>query len=117
MHLTMEKPGGYAVHLNHIPDGNDCHLLRKIDFFLMPLLIITFMLQYVDKVILNGASQFGIIEDLDLYTVQGYTPGPDPQPVLDLQRYSIATLIFYWGCVTGCLYYHFFSMSMIVNSR
>ncbi|KAJ5460841.1 uncharacterized protein N7458_002393 [Penicillium daleae] len=99
----MEKPGGYAVHLNHIPDGNDCHLLRKIDFFLMPLLIITFMLQYVDKVILNGASQFGIIEDLDLYTVQGYTPGPDPQPVLDLQRYSIATLIFYWGCVTGLL--------------
>ncbi|KUL86839.1 hypothetical protein ZTR_05338 [Talaromyces verruculosus] len=59
------------------------------------------MLQYVDKVILNGASQFGIIEDLDLYTVQGYSPGKDPQPILSLQRYSNATLIFYWGCLAG----------------
>ena len=113
----MEKPRGYAVHLDYTPDGNDRHVLRKMDFFLMPLLIITFMLQYIDKVILNGASQFGIIEDLDLYTVQGHTLSPDPQPILNLHRYSIATLIFYWGCVTGCMCYHFFPMNMIVNSR
>lgn len=113
----MEKAGRYPIHLDHIPDGSDsdgsdCHVRRKIDFFLMPLLIITYMLQYVDKVILNGASQFGIIEDLDLYTVQGYSPGKDPQPILSLQRYSNATLIFYWGCLAGCMYCHFFSVNM-----
>lgn len=100
----MEKPSTHTAHLEHITDVNDCHVLRKLDFFLLPLSILTFMLQYIDKVILNGASQFGIIEDLDLYTVQGYTHGPDPQPILDLQRYSVATLIFYWGCLAGCIY-------------
>jgi hypothetical protein len=111
----METPRRYAVHLIHTPDGGGCDVLRKIDFFLMPVLIIAFMLQHFDKVILNGASPFGIIEDLDLSNAQGYTPGPNPPPILDLQRYSTATLIFYWGCVTGCVYYNFFSMNGIFN--
>ncbi|KAL2830163.1 major facilitator superfamily domain-containing protein [Aspergillus pseudoustus] len=103
LHSRTGKTEAYAVHRDHIPDGTETRVLRKIDFFLMPLLIITFLLQYVDKVILNGASQFGIIEDLELYTVQGYSTGPDPEPILDLHRFSVATLIFYWGCLAGLL--------------
>ena len=76
-------------------------VVRKIDFYLMPLLMITAGLQYLDKILLSGASQFGIIEDLHLYKVAGFNPKTH-QPILDLHRYSNATLIFYWGALTAC---------------
>lgn len=41
--------------------------LRLIDFFLIPLMFVTFALQYMDKSCLTGAAIFGIIEDLDLF--------------------------------------------------
>lgn len=75
-------------------------VLRKIDTWIFLLLVITFMIQYTDKVILNSASQFGIIQDLHLYQVTGTNPVTN-EPVLDLKRYSNATLIFYWGCLAG----------------
>lgn len=74
---------------------------RKIDLYLMPLLIVTFMLQYVDKILLSGAAQFGIIQDLHLYKVAGVNPETQ-EPILNLHRYSNATLIFYWGCLAAC---------------
>ncbi|KAF9895241.1 hypothetical protein FE257_000143 [Aspergillus nanangensis] len=77
-------------------------VLRKIDFFLMPLLMVTFMLQYMDKVILSGAAQFGIIEDLKLYTVIS-PPAGHHDPELNLNRFSNVTLIFYWGCLAGLI--------------
>lgn len=36
-------------------------VIRKVDFYVMPLLMVTAGLQYVDKILLSGASQFGII--------------------------------------------------------
>lgn len=47
---------------------------RKIDVWLMPTIIVTYGLQCIDKVILDGASQFGIVQDLDLYTIVGHDP-------------------------------------------
>jgi hypothetical protein len=80
----------------------DKRVLRKVDFFLMPLLMVTFMLQYMDNVTLNGAAKFGIIQDLDLYKIVGYTSDGALEPILDLSRFSNATLIFYWGCLVSC---------------
>ena len=98
----MSKQQASAAHLEDTSSVADArHVVRKIDLYLMPLLIVTFMLQYVDKTILNGAAQFGIIEDLHLYTVDGYTKTPQPEPILNLNRFSICTLIFYWGCLVG----------------
>lgn len=79
--------------------------MRKIDLYLVPTMMISFALQYTDKVILNAASQYGIIQDLDLYT-------PDVDPItgkttLNLHRYSIATMMFYWGYLAGCMIYCF----------
>lgn len=74
--------------------------LRKIDAWLMPIITVTYGLQYVDKVILNGASQFGIVHDLDLYTIAGHDE-QTKEPILNLHRFSLVTLIFYWGYLAG----------------
>ena len=40
--------------------------LRRIDFVLMPVMFISFALQYMDKSCLSGGILFGILTDLDL---------------------------------------------------
>ena len=72
--------------------------LRRIDLMLMPMMFISFGLEYMDKTCLTGAALFGIVEDLDLYTVAVF----DGKPALDLNKYSYASLIFYWGYLLGC---------------
>ncbi|KAK5327648.1 hypothetical protein LTR20_002851 [Exophiala xenobiotica] len=89
-------------HAEPVDPEQEKRVLRKLDFLLIPLLMLTFMLQYIDKVILNGASQFGIIQDLHLYQVKGVDPETQ-EPILDLKRFSNSTLIFYWGCLAGLL--------------
>lgn len=37
--------------------------LRKVDFRLIPLLFVTYMLNFMDKTILSSASVFGLIDD------------------------------------------------------
>lgn len=44
----------------------DKKLLRKIDLYLLPLLTLSYMLQFLDKQTLNFASIMGMIQDLDL---------------------------------------------------
>lgn len=65
-----------------------------------PIILITYALQYVDKVILNRAAQCGIVQDLHLYEMKGYDPKTHI-PVQDLHRFSLATLIFYWEYLAG----------------
>ncbi|KIW29538.1 uncharacterized protein PV07_05350 [Cladophialophora immunda] len=60
-------------------------LVRKIDLKLMPIMCITYALQYYDKVLLGHAAIYGLIADLNL---QGL-------------RYSNASMIFYCGYIAG----------------
>lgn len=39
-------------------------LVRKIDWILMPMLLVSLGLQYADKAVLGSAAVFGIIRDL-----------------------------------------------------
>ncbi|RSM19572.1 hypothetical protein CDV31_001459 [Fusarium ambrosium] len=57
------------------------HLLRRIDFCLMPLLLVSYTLQFLDKQSLNFSSIMGIIDDLDLVG----------------SRYSWSSSVFYFG--------------------
>jgi len=59
-------------------------LLRKIDLCLLPLLTLSYMLQFLDKQTLNFASVMGMIHDLDLRGSQ----------------YSWSSSIFYIGYLT-----------------
>jgi hypothetical protein len=53
----------------NITPEQDKQCLRRIDLVLMPVMFLTFALQVLDKVCLTSAALFGIIQDLDLYTV------------------------------------------------
>ncbi|CAM1502699.1 Fc.00g074750.m01.CDS01 [Cosmosporella sp. VM-42] len=56
-------------------------VLKKIDRTIIPLLFVTYMLNFMDKIILSSASVFGLIEDNNL---QG-------------QQYSWVSSVFYFG--------------------
>ena len=43
--------------------------LRRIDSVLIPIMFITYALQYMDKACLTGAALFGILTDLNLITM------------------------------------------------
>ncbi|KAK5101135.1 hypothetical protein LTS08_004741 [Lithohypha guttulata] len=61
-------------------------LVRKIDRRLLPLLILTYGLQYYDKAMLSQAAIFGLRRDLSLSTGN---------------RYSMSASIFYLGFICG----------------
>ncbi|KAL3481414.1 major facilitator superfamily domain-containing protein [Aspergillus californicus] len=61
-------------------------LVRKVDWRLLPLLCMTYGLQYYDKAMLSQAALFGLREDLDLLTGN---------------RYAMSAAIFYLGFIVG----------------
>ncbi|KAI0532623.1 putative MFS transporter [Xylaria digitata] len=70
-------------------------VLRKIDLFLMPAMVIGYGLVYYDKAILGSAALFGMTSDLHLSVVD-----PDTGKT-DTSRLSWATSIFYFGQLIG----------------
>ncbi|OAA52936.1 Major facilitator superfamily domain, general substrate transporter [Cordyceps fumosorosea ARSEF 2679] len=78
-------------------------VLRKIDRAIIPLLFITYMLNFMDKVILSSAAVFGLKED----TVSPPSP-PAPRALLISankqhlhgQQYSWVASVFYLGYLT-----------------
>lgn len=72
-------------------------IIRRIDRVLLPIMFISFGLQYMDKALLNSAAQFGIVQDLGLYEIQLV----DKEATLNLDKFSNVTLIFYWGYFVG----------------
>ncbi|KAF2815379.1 MFS general substrate transporter [Mytilinidion resinicola] len=72
-------------------------VLRKIDWFLMPVMVIGYGLVYYDKAILGSAVLFGMTADLKL-SVKNTSVSP---PTTDTSRLSWATSIFYFGQLIG----------------
>jgi len=71
--------------------------VRRIDMILMPILFISYGLQYTDKSILNSAAQFGIVQDLGLYDIVMLNGVPQTS----LSKYSYCVMQFYWGYFIG----------------
>merc|ERR1711939_398856 len=78
--------------------ASERRLLWKIDLLLMPILTITYGLQYYDKALLSSAAVFGILDDLNLRVVVSENP-----LTYSTERYSWATSIFYFGYMAGAL--------------
>lgn len=77
------------LHYNGPPtwsDEEEKTLRRKIDWRLMPILCMTYGLQYYDKAMIGQAALFGLTTDLDLSIGN---------------RYSFASAIFYLGFIAG----------------
>lgn len=53
----------------NVSPEQDRACLRRIDVFLMPVMFLSFALQYMDKACLTGAALFGILSDLDLISL------------------------------------------------
>ncbi|KAJ6441352.1 MFS general substrate transporter [Purpureocillium lavendulum] len=73
--------------------------LRRIDYVMMPVMFITYALQYMDKACLTGSALFGILTDLELIQLDF----SGEKVVIDSSRYSYCSLIFYWGFLAGRL--------------
>ncbi|KAI0144538.1 major facilitator superfamily domain-containing protein [Xylariaceae sp. FL1272] len=69
-------------------------VLRKIDLFLMPAMVLGYGLVYYDKAILGSAALFGMTSDLKLSVVNSAGQ-------MDTSRLSWATSIFYFGQLVG----------------
>ncbi len=74
-------------------------LVRRVDWLLMPPLLLLFGFQYADKAVLGSAAVAGILKDLQLAVP---VPGSSP-PVSDTTRYSTATALFYAGYAISVL--------------
>ncbi|KAJ6020415.1 hypothetical protein N7540_005919 [Penicillium herquei] len=72
-------------------------VLRKIDLYFMPAMLIGYGMVYWDKAILGSASLFGMTTDLGLSVVD-YSTTP---ATTDTSRLSWATSIFYFGMLAG----------------
>jgi hypothetical protein len=53
----------------NITPEQDKQCLRRIDLVLMPVMFLSFAFQFLDKACLTTAALFGIIQDLNLYTM------------------------------------------------
>lgn len=72
----------------------------RTDALLMPVLFISFGLQYMDKTCLTGAALFGIIQDLHLFEIVPSSDGKGE--ATSLQKYAYVSMIFFWGYLLGC---------------
>ncbi|QKX57238.1 uncharacterized protein TRUGW13939_04346 [Talaromyces rugulosus] len=81
-------------------------VLRKIDLFFMPAMLVGYGMVYYDKAILGSASLFGMTTDLHLAIIDTSTH----PPTTDTSRLSWATSIFYFGMLAGL-----YPMSLILQ--
>lgn len=80
----------------------------------MPILTISYGLQYYDKAVLGSASIFGIIKDLGLSTS---TTSASGVVVTSTIRYSTANAAFYWGYIVVSSLLHVFDRRSTSSSR
>ncbi|KAL4999684.1 major facilitator superfamily domain-containing protein [Aspergillus recurvatus] len=107
--MTADKEYGVIETLG---SHDEKRLVRKIDIYLMPLLIISYGLQYLDKTSLSYSAILGLREDLNLHGQEfswasgifyiGYLAASYPISLgfvrFPLGRY-LSVLIFLWGVV------------------
>lgn len=72
--------------------------VRKMDWYLMPAMMLGYGLVYYDKAILGAAALFGMTTDLSLSVL---VDGSQDPPVVDTTRLSWATALFYAGMLVG----------------
>lgn len=74
-------------------------LIRKLDFWIVPLMMVTYTLQSYDKGVMSAATQFNFNADLKLTTIVGHEP--NGTPITNNQKYANASMIFYIGYLVG----------------
>lgn len=68
--IEIHAQNGSSKGMEDLTSPEDKKLLRRIDLYLLPLLTLSYMLQFLDKQTLNFASVMGLIKDLHLHGIQ-----------------------------------------------
>ncbi|KAE8446767.1 hypothetical protein EG329_011672 [Mollisiaceae sp. DMI_Dod_QoI] len=89
--------GVVGEHRHAIDPAVEARVVRKIDLFLIPTMILGYGLVYYDKAILGSAVLFGMTTNLHLSQVDTSTR----PPTTDTSRLSWATSMFYFGMLGG----------------
>ncbi|PMD14624.1 hypothetical protein NA56DRAFT_650754 [Hyaloscypha hepaticicola] len=74
-------------------------LVRKLDFWIVPLMMATYTLQSYDKGIISAATQFGFNTDLGLTVTIGHKKAG--VAITDNKKYFDASMMFYIGYLCG----------------
>jgi ACS family allantoate permease-like MFS transporter len=93
-----------------IDEETNRRLLRKVDFYICPLMMLVYAIQYMDKISNSGASVMGLIEDLNMegtmynWTGTGFYLGYlvfEIPASLMLQRFPVAKTCGSFICIWG----------------
>ncbi|EUC37794.1 hypothetical protein COCCADRAFT_84697 [Bipolaris zeicola 26-R-13] len=84
-------------HAQEIDPAIEARVLKKVDWFLIPAMIVGYGLVYYDKAILGSAVLFGMTKDLSL----SITDTSTRPPTINTSRLSWATSLFYFGMLAG----------------
>ncbi|KAI0818858.1 MFS general substrate transporter [Irpex lacteus] len=99
--MAHRRTGDITDFVEDTPAQRDAKIERrlvwKVDLILMPIMTLSYGLQFYDKLIFSSAAVFGMLEDLQLET-----PVPGTNEVSST-RYSTASAAFYWGYIIGVL--------------
>ncbi|KAF2086436.1 allantoate permease [Saccharata proteae CBS 121410] len=112
---TSISPDSSSVDELRQLEVNEKSLLRKIDWRLVPIMFVVYVLQFLDKVVINYANVMGIQSDLHMTGndfswlatafFTGYAVAELPQAYL-LQRFPAARVlgieVFFWGVLVCC---------------
>ncbi|KAJ5992596.1 hypothetical protein N7451_008320 [Penicillium sp. IBT 35674x] len=95
----VEKVDEMNKNVDPFSPEEERRLVRKLDLWIVPLMMFTYMLQSYDKGIMSAATQFNFNDDLGLTTIVGYEA--DGTAITNNRRYSNASMIFYIGYLVG----------------
>lgn len=91
---VSDAPSRLGIPINNAAASK---VLAKIDRAIIPLLFITYMFNFMDKVILSSAAVFGLREDTVWPSFQAYRITTDRTQHLKGQQYSWVGSVFYLG--------------------
>ncbi|EWG50021.1 hypothetical protein FVEG_09359 [Fusarium verticillioides 7600] len=95
----VEDIDGKTATTSPFTAGEEKKYLRKIDLWIVPLMMITYTLQSYDKGVMSAATQFGFSKDLQLTTIIGHDK--NGTPITDNKKYANASMMFYIGYLIG----------------
>lgn len=113
-HVEAAKPTASEV---PVPDAKEYSaILRKVDWRIVPIMLVCYFLEFLDKVLINYANVMGLQKDLGMTGNEfslmataffiGFTVAEIPQGYF-LQRFPLSIVLgvnlLCWGILVGCM--------------
>ncbi|KAJ2968387.1 hypothetical protein NQ176_g9204 [Zarea fungicola] len=114
---SAEQVEDAKMHQELFSPEEERKLVRKLDLWILPLMMVTYTLQSYDKGIMSAATQFGFNNDLHLTTIIGHNAAG--KAITNDKKYANASMMFYIGYLVGTYPMMFlaqrFSISRVIS--